>query len=65
MSGSPATTALRERQLRIIGRVASIDDPDLLARLELLIDRHNSGLEPLDDAEIQDILADLRRGRGA
>lgn len=62
MSGRPSETSLRDLQLRIIGRVASIDDPDLLSRLERIIDNHRSGLRRLDDAEVESILADLRPG---
>ena len=60
MKGTPQGPTLSERQLRIIGHVSAIDDPDLLARLERLIDLHRSGLRVLDDAEMQAILDDLR-----
>lgn len=60
MKGTPAGPTLSERQLRIIGQISAIEDPDLLARLERLIDLHRSGLRVLDDAEVEAILDDLR-----
>lgn len=60
MKGTPAGPTLSERQLRIIGQISAIEDPDLLARLERLIDLHRSGLRVLDDAEMEAILDDLR-----
>lgn len=60
MKGTPPGPTLSERQLRIIGQVSAIEDPDLLARLERLIDLHRSGLRVLDDAEMEAILDDLR-----
>ncbi len=49
-----------ERQLRIISMISGIDDSDLLERIEHMIDLHRSGLRPLDEAEMQAILDDLR-----
>lgn len=60
MKGTPAGPTLSERQLRIIGQISVIEDPDLLARVERLIDLHRSGLRVLDDAEMEAILDDLR-----
>jgi len=51
-----------ERQLRIIGMISRIDDADLLARIERMIDLHRSGLRSIDEAEMQAILDDLRPG---
>jgi hypothetical protein len=62
MRGRPPAPSDPDLQLRIIRRVASIDDPDVLARLERIIDAHRSGLRRLDDAEVESILADLRPG---
>ena len=62
MRGRTSATSYRDLQLRIIGRVASIDDPDLLTRLERIIDAHRSGLRRLDDDEVESILADLKQG---
>jgi hypothetical protein len=59
MRGRPPAASVRDLQLRIIRRVASIDDADVLARLERIIDAHRSGLRRLDDAEVESILADL------
>jgi len=56
--------SLHERQVRIIGQVSAIDDPELLDRIEHLIDVHISGLRSLDDAEMQAILDDLRHEVG-
>lgn len=56
--------SLHERQVRVIGLLSSIDDPDLLDRIERLIDVHRSGLRPLDDAEMRAILDDLRHEVG-
>lgn len=63
MNGSERGTSLFERQLRIIGQVSDIDDPDLLARLERVIDVHTSGLRVLDDAESDAILDELHADR--
>lgn len=63
MNGFDRGTSLFERQLRIIGQVSDIDDPDLLARLERMIDVHNSGLRVLDDAESAAILDELHADR--
>ena len=51
---------LSERQLRIITAVSSIDDADLLARVQRMIDLHRSGLRVLDEREMDAILDDLR-----
>ena len=56
--------SLHERQIRIIGQLSSIEDPDLLSRIERLIDAHRSGLRALDDDEIESILDDLRHDGG-
>jgi hypothetical protein len=57
-------TSVHERQVRVIGLLSSIDDPELLARIERLIDLHRSGLRPLDDAEMAAVLDDLRHDLG-
>lgn len=54
------TGSLHERQVRIIGQVSAIEDPELLGRIEHLIDAHRSGLRSIDDAEMDAILDDLR-----
>jgi hypothetical protein len=56
--------SLHERQVRVIGLLSSIDDPDLIERVERLIDMHRSGLRPLNDAEMAAILDDLRHEVG-
>lgn len=50
--------------MRIIGAISSIDDPDLLQRLQRMIDTHRSGLRVLDDGELNAILDDLRPHEG-
>ena len=52
--------SLHERQVRIIGHVSAIDDPERLRRIEHLIDAYRSGLRAIDDAEMDAILHDLR-----
>lgn len=52
--------SLTELQMRIIGAVSSIDDTELLERLQRMIDHQRSGLRVLDDVEMDSILDDLR-----
>lgn len=56
--------SLSELQMRIIGAVSAIDDPDLLDRLQRMIDLHRSGLRVLDEGELNSILDDLRPEKG-
>lgn len=51
---------LSERQLRIIAAISAIEDADLLARVQKLIDRHRTGLRMLDETEMNAILSELR-----
>jgi hypothetical protein len=60
MDSASTAGSLHERQIRIIGQVSAIDDAELLGRIERLIDAYRSGLRTLDDAEMDDILRDLR-----
>lgn len=60
MERSSDANSLHEQQIRIIGQLSAIDDPDLLERIERLIDAHRSGLRALDDDEVNAILDDLR-----
>ena len=62
MEPTSAAGTLHERQVRIIGQVSSIQDPELLGRIERVIDAYRSGLRSLDDAEMDAILHDLRQG---
>lgn len=60
MESTRTAGSLHERQVRIIGHVSAIDDPELLRRIEHLIDAYRSGLRAIDDAEMDAILHDLR-----
>lgn len=53
---------LRAQHTRLIDRLRKIDDGDLLQRIEQVLDDYLDGmaLRPLDDADIADVLRDLR-----
>ena len=54
---------LSELQTRLVALIRSIDDPDVLARVQSVIDGHKDDLRVLDEREMDAILSDLRPDR--
>lgn len=60
MTSTRGAHSLHELQVRIIGQVSAIEDPDLLERIEHVIDAYRSGLRAIGDEEMNAILDELR-----